>query len=154
MSVASTSRAPARRARKQCEEDRRGQVVGKVARDAQVRPRERQQIELENILPDEADVRGEPRHESGRHVAIDLDGGEVRDPWRQANGQRARARADLQKVVGGLRVDLLYQPIGPGGFEEMLTESLLGLHDHTSSSDSPRQYFSSISSICSSFMPK
>ena len=86
------------------------------------------------------------------HVAIELDGRQVRDLWRQPQGQRARARPDLEKAIGRLRLDRLHQPVGPRGLEEMLSEPLLrpdarpAAH-HTSSSDSPRQYFSSISSI-------
>ena len=64
----------------------------------------------------------------------------------------------------GRRRDRRDQLVGPGRLEEVLAVTFLraridGLRSRsaaaqTSSSDSPRQYFSSISSICSSLIPK
>ena len=159
MSVASTIRPVAPVRVDQREQDRGGDVVGKVAGDAE-RPLggERREIEVEEVGVHERDVRRNARLQRRDHVAVELDGREPRDPRRQPQRQRAGAGPDLEEAIVGCGVDRRDELVRPRGLEEVLAETLsrprTDRHHHTSSSDSPRQYFSSISSISSSLIPK
>ena len=143
----------------QPEENRGGHVVGQIAGHPEIAVGDRLQVEVEEVLLDERDVRRQPRRQCLGHLAIQFDGGQVGDPWRKAQRKRAGAGTNLEETVGRLWRDRLDELVGPRGLEEVLSELFLGpdarlTPHHTSSSDSPRQYFSSISSISSSLMPK
>ena len=98
---------------------------------------------------------GNPRPQHLDHGEVELDGRQPRDARRQPQRQRAGSGPDFDEAIVRLRVDGRDELVGPRGFEKVLTVPFLGAHvSYTSSSDSPRQYFSSISSISSSLMPK
>ena len=152
-------RAPVATRLEQPEEDGGGHVVGQVAGHPEIAVGDRRQVEVEEVLLDERDVRGQPRRQCLGHLAIQFDGGQVGDPWREAQRERAWAGTNLEETIGRLWRDRLDELVGPRRLEEVLSELLLRpdarlAPHHTSSSDSPRQYFSSISSISSSLIPK
>jgi hypothetical protein len=95
------------------------------------------------------------RTEVACKVAIDLDSREVPDARGEAERERARTRTDLEESVVRDRRDCPDDLVGPGGSQKMLPEpsSRRGA-PYACSIDSPRQNFSSISSISSSLMPK
>ncbi len=119
------SRAAVAARLEQREEDRGGHVVGKVAGDPKVASGDRPQVEVEEVLLDERDVRRQPWRQCLRHLAVQLDGGQVGDERREPERERARARTDLEKAIGRLRGDRLHQPVCPRRLEEVLSEPLL-----------------------------
>lgn len=72
------------------------------------------------------------------------------DARRQPQRERTGTGTDLDETIGGAGSNRLDDLVGPRGLEEMLREAL----PYDCSIDSPRQNFSSISSISSSLMPK
>jgi hypothetical protein len=141
---------------KQRKEDRRRDVIRKVARDAKWRLYlQGSEVDSEEVSVDERDVGIHPRTQMLDHRGVDFDCRHLRNARREPHRQCAGPRPDFEKPIRGPRFDCRDHFVGPCGFQEMLAELLLRprLH-HTSSSDSPRQYFSSISSISSSLMPK
>ena len=144
------------------EQDRGGHVIRKVSRDSEAQARrERVEIELEEVGLNERHVRRRFRRQQRNHLGIELDRGDARHSRCQPQRQRSGAGADLEKSVVGFRVDCRNQLVRPCRLQKVLSVSFLRPHadqgrtaGHTSSSDSPRQYFSSISSISSSLIPK
>ena len=77
-------RAPIAARSEQPEKDWGGDVVGQVAGDPKVTIGERGQVELEEVLLDERDVRGQPRRQRLGHLAIQFNGSQVGDARREA----------------------------------------------------------------------
>jgi hypothetical protein len=105
---------------------------------------------IEHVAGNQLDVRRCGPPQSGGKVAIDFDRGQVLNPGRETQGQRPGSRTDLEKTIGGSGSDRLDDLFCPCGLEEVLAEPL----SYACSIDSPRQNFSSISSISSSLIPK
>src|SRR4051812_14965150 len=90
--------------------------------------------------------------QGGREIPIDLDRQQRTRALRQPYGQDTGPRPDLEEPIRRLRRDGGDDFVGPRRREEMLPEAAAG--GHAFSIDSPRQNFSSISSISSSLNPK
>ena len=91
--------------RGQMEQQRRADVVGQVADDAQVGAKLRI-VEFERVGLVERELLGrERRAQPRREVAVDLDGRDVSGALDEAAGQRREAGPDLDQVVAGLRID-------------------------------------------------
>src|SRR4029078_12720901 len=106
------------------------------------------------VVGEQLDGARHARRQRGGEIAIDLDGGDVGGARGEARRQDAGPGADLDEAVvagRGGRVDHL---VGPRPREKGLAETLPGSVTHAFSIDSPRQNFSSISSISSSLIPK
>jgi hypothetical protein len=135
----------------QHEQNRRRDVVGQVARDAdRALGNQIREIDPQHIGSDDAGIARKPRAKPLREVSIDFDGRELRDARREPKRQRAGPGADLDEPIGWSRRNRVEDLVGPRRLEEVLREPL----PYDCSIDSPRQNFSSISSISSSLMPK
>ena len=115
-------------------------------------------IDFQEISLDHLHIRRRPGDERGGEIAIDLDGDDVAGALRQGQRQCAAAGSYFEERLVGRRGSRIDEPRYPGRFEEMLAESFSRARDRGQSSSSgevsPRQYRSSISSICSSLIPK
>ena len=90
----------------QVEQDRRRDVVGQVADDAQLAAppcRQRREVDAEHVGFDDFEHRvlAQPR----REVAVEFDDGEVLAALDQRQRQRAEPGADLDQRLAGPRVD-------------------------------------------------
>src|SRR5574340_1290083 len=91
--------------RHQMEQQRRGNVVGQVADDAQV-VTQAAEIELQGIAAVHAEALGGPASLQARDdVAVELDGMQVRQALEQRASQRTEAGADLDDGFPRLRMD-------------------------------------------------
>jgi hypothetical protein len=133
------------------EENRRRDVVGQITCDADgVLTHQPRKVRLQHVGDENVRIGWKLRPELRREIPIDLDRRQLADARCQPQRERTGARTDLDETIargGSNRVDDL---VGPRGLEEMLREAL----PYDCSIDSPRQNFSSISSISSSLMPK
>jgi hypothetical protein len=112
------------------EQDRRRDVVGQVADDAQLSTRHRgrqgREIDIEHVGLDHVEARGAA--EPDGQVAIELDDGECLAALEQRTGQRAAARPDLDQGLSGTRVDRADDPVDHRSVdEEVLPEPLPGV---------------------------
>src|SRR5262249_13601176 len=139
-------------------QDRRGDVVREVTRYTDGNPRRGWVLGTggygdgrgtEEIAFDHGDVRDRGGSEIRGEVAVDFKRGDGLHPGGERAGERPGARANLDERVVGLRIDRANDLVDPRRLEEVLAEAPAGPHV-----SSPRQYFSSISSISSSLSPK
>ena len=140
--------------REESEQDRRRDVIGQVARHPQrTAGDERAQVEIEEIRANQRRVGGERRRQPIRQIAIDFDRRQLADARGQPQREDSMSGADLEEPIAGGRIDGLDDLVGPDRLEEVLPEALARA-TYAFSIDSPRQNFSSISSISSSLIPK
>ena len=161
ISVASTSRPLLAMRAEQPEQDRRGDVVGQVAGDPERRlARQRRQIELEEVARAPASTFGGSRGASAATMSRSISTA-VRCATRGASrsvsapgpGPISRNRSVGRGSIAAtsLSAHAGSRKCWPNRF---CARTVVTRPHHTSSSDSPRQYFSSISSISSSLIPK
>ena len=81
------------------EDDWRGHVVGQVAGHPEVAAGGREQVEVEEILLDERDVRRQTRPQGLGHVTVQFNGSQVGDERREPERERAGARPNLEKAI-------------------------------------------------------
>jgi hypothetical protein len=142
---------------KKLEKDGRGNVVGEIACDAErFVPRELHQITREYVPLDDRRVRKIGLPKARHQIAIDFNRNQARHAGGEASCERARTRTDFNKSIGRRWRDRVDDLVGPRGFQKMLAEALAYGRPprYACSIDSPRQNFSSISSISSSLIPK
>ena len=144
------------RRRQQLEQDRRRDVVGKVAGDPKrarrtgTAPRSKSRKSPSTSR----DVRGQLRPQLRRQIAVDLDRRDVRrraaaSRERQRRRGPDRSRGSARRGRGSIAATTLS---AQAGARKCWPKRCL--RRHAFSIDSPRQNFSSISSISSSLMPK
>src|SRR5687768_3034580 len=129
---------------KELEQDRRSDVVGKIADDAhgfRDVAQEIGQVDVEEVALDQVKVR-KLCAEGGREIAIDFDGEQAFDPGCQRHRERAAAGSDLEERVVGVSVERVDELGDPRRLEEVLAESLAsrpctGSKDPQSSSSGP-----------------
>ena len=92
--------------------------------------------------------------QSRREVQVDLDGEDRFRARCQTRGENSGARPDFDEAIIRPRRDCFDDFVSPARRQEVLTETLARPMRHAFSIDSPRQNFSSISSISSSLRPK
>lgn len=93
------------------------------------------------------------------HLAVELDRCDAGYLGREPQRQRPGAGSNLDEALAWFGLNCADELVSPRGFEKMLAVLLfrakkVRTNGYTSSRDSPRQYFSSISSICASSIPK
>ena len=98
---------------------------------------------------DDGEVRDRGGPQVGGEVAVDFVGRDRLRARRERPGERAGAGTDFEECLVGFRVDRAHDFLDPRRLEEVLAVALARSH-----ASSPRQYFSSISSISSSLKPK
>lgn len=87
------------------EQQRRGNIVGQVADDAQILAQDRE-VEAERVDIVKRETLGwEFVDQARREIAVDLDDGKPAYPFEQGTRERAEAGPDLDYVVVALRVD-------------------------------------------------
>ena len=94
------------------EQDRRGQVVGQVADQAEWRiPGKRREVDVHHVGVQQGQraVRLRRRSQGFQQVAVELDRSQRPVPIQERKRQRALTRADLDNTVAGARVDRHHQ---------------------------------------------
>ena len=112
------------------EEERRGDVVGQVADDAQAAAlKDGRPVEFQGVGLDERELLGgELLAQKLGEVAVDLDGGFVACAGDDFARERGLARADFNESVARLRVDAAHDALDPVAvMKEVLTEAFAGL---------------------------
>ncbi len=117
----------------QMKQQRRRDVVGQVADDAQrARPgRESAEVELQRIgfVDDQPLGMRHAARQRGRELAIDLDDVQALEPLAERNRQRAGAAADFDHRVARQRSNNVDDPADDGRVvQKMLAEPFLGVH--------------------------
>ena len=112
------------------EQDRRRDVVGQVADDAQLSPRrdggQGREIDVEDVGLDDVEP-GRAAQPRGQ-VAIELDDRERAAALEQRTGQRTPARADLDEGLTASRIDRIDDPVEHRSVDqEVLAEPLPGV---------------------------
>jgi hypothetical protein len=86
--------------------------------------KDRVEVHVEEIASDDLNIRRDLPREIGREVAVNLDGDDAGDVWRERACQSAATGADFEKGIAGRRLERGNQLVDPGWFEKVLAESL------------------------------
>ena len=111
----------------QPEENGGGDVVGKVADDAQRRrmvPGEIVEGDRQDVALDQPDVGRQTARKRRRQVAVDLHCDELPHERRERTRERPPARPNLDEHIVGCGLKHLEQPRHPGGLQVVLAEAL------------------------------